>query len=76
MRRLQRGVIRFERPPVSAPTMRPILHCDRPPNRLQHVAQFATVIVAQFSTVTDSPVGKKHSTSPGAKVDVNAKDAM
>ncbi|WP_427115895.1 hypothetical protein, partial [Pseudarthrobacter scleromae] len=32
---------------------RPILHCDHPPNRLERVAQFSTVTMAQFSTVTD-----------------------
>lgn len=42
---------------MQPPNERPILHCDHPPNRLERVAQFSTVTMAHFSTVTntDSP---------------------
>jgi hypothetical protein len=39
---------------MQPPNKRPILHCDHPPNRLERVAQFSTVTMAHFSTVTDS----------------------
>jgi hypothetical protein len=39
---------------MQPPNKRPILHCDHPPNRLEQVAQFSTVTMAQFSTVTDT----------------------
>jgi hypothetical protein len=39
---------------MQPPNKRPILHCDHPPNRLEQVAQFSTVTMAHFSTVTDS----------------------
>jgi hypothetical protein len=39
---------------MQPPNKRPIFHCDHPPNRLEQVAQFSTVTMAQFSTVTDT----------------------
>jgi hypothetical protein len=42
---------------MQPPNKRPILHCDHPPNRLEQVAQFSTVTMAQFSTVTDTTRG-------------------
>lgn len=45
---------RFTLGQMQPPNKRPILHCDHPPNRLERVAQFSTVTMAHFSTITDT----------------------